>query len=314
MSGFAGGPVLLLVNPTAGRGRGLRLLPRAVRALEAAGFTATVSVTDSLDQATERTRAAARGSLVAVLGGDGFLGAAAAGAAESGAVLLPLAGGRGNDTIRRLGLDLDPAKAIGRINGLAVRELDLGLVDGRAYLGVANVGFDGLANEYGNSARMNLGPFTYLYGGLKALVLWRNVRFTLTVDGRSSTFPGWFIAVGNVGQYGGGLRICPEAKADDGLLDVVSLGRATALGVALTFLRSYRGSHLRQANIGSLRGRTVEISANKPLNIYADGEMAGPLPATIRIGTRAVGVLAPADSPAFGRTRTTGFEADPAVA
>ncbi len=135
-----------------------------------------------------------------------------------------------------------------------MRELDLGLVNGRAYLGVANVGFDGLANEYGNSARMNLGPFTYLYGGLKALVLWRNVRFTLTVDGRSSTFPGWFIAVGNVGQYGGGLRICPEAKADDGLLDVVSLGRATALGVAATFLRSYRGSHLGQANIDFARG------------------------------------------------------------
>ncbi|GAA1497629.1 diacylglycerol/lipid kinase family protein [Paeniglutamicibacter kerguelensis] len=300
MSGFAGGTVLLLVNPTAGRGRGLRLLPRVAEALEGAGFTTVVSVTDSLEQATERVRSAAKGSLVAVLGGDGFLGAAAAGAAESGAVLLPLAGGRGNDSIRRLGLDLDPARAVRGINDLAVRELDLGLVNGRAYLGVANVGFDGLANEYGNGARMNLGPFTYLYGGLKALARWRNVRFTLTVDGCSSTFPGWFIAVGNVGQYGGGLRICPEAKVDDGLLDVVSLGRSTALGVAATFLRSYRGSHLGQANIDSARGHTVEISANKPLNIYADGEMAGPLPATIRIGSRAVKVLVPADSPAFG--------------
>ncbi|MGL3806171.1 diacylglycerol/lipid kinase family protein [Paeniglutamicibacter sp. R2-26] len=300
MSTFTGGGALLLVNPTAGRGRGLRLLPHAIEALEAAGHQVTVSVTESLAEATERARGAESGSLVAVLGGDGFLGAAAAGAAESGAVLLPLAGGRGNDTVRRLGLDLDPARSIGGMGALAVRELDLGLVNGRPYLGVANVGFDGLANEYGNGARMNLGPFTYLYGGLKALFLWRNVRFTLTVDGRSSSFPGWFVAVGNVGQYGGGLRICPQAKADDGLLDVVSLGRATALGVALTFLRSYRGSHLGQANIDTARGASLSISANKPLNIYADGEMAGPLPATLGIGPRAVRVLAPADSPAFG--------------
>ena len=300
MSTFTGGGALLLVNPTAGRGRGLRLLPHAIEALEAAGHPVTVSVTESLAEATERARGAESGSLVAVLGGDGFLGAAAAGAAESGAVLLPLAGGRGNDTIRRLGLDLDPARSIGGMGSLAVRELDLGLVNGRPYLGVANVGFDGLANEYGNGARMNLGPFTYLYGGLKALFLWRNVRFTLTVDGRSSSFPGWFVAVGNVGQYGGGLRICPQAKADDGLLDVVSLGRSTALGVALTFLRSYRGSHLDRANIDTARGTHLSISANRPLNIYADGEMAGPLPATLGIGPRPVRVLAPADSPALG--------------
>lgn len=182
---------------------------------------------------------------------------------------------------------------------LTVAELDLGLVNGRAYFGVANVGFDGLANEYGNSARLNLGPFVYLYGGLKAFLEWRNVTFTVSVNGHVRTFPGWFVAVGNVGQYGAGLRICPHAKVDDGLLDVVSLGRASILSVAATFLRSYRGSHLSQANISFTRGASVTISANKPLNVYADGELAAALPVTVEIAPRAVKVLVPANSAAF---------------
>ncbi|GAA4375893.1 diacylglycerol/lipid kinase family protein [Paeniglutamicibacter cryotolerans] len=306
MNVFSGGPSLLLVNPTAGRGRGVRLLPRVLGALEAEGITPIVSITESLGQATSQARTAAPGSLVAVLGGDGFLGAAAGGAAESGAILLPLAGGRGNDTVRRLGLGLDPVKSIRSIEELRVHHLDLGVVNGRPYLGVANVGFDGLANENGNRAAMNLGPFTYLYGGLKALAHWKNVTFTLTVDGKPCTFPGWFIAVGNVGQYGGGLRIAPDALVDDGLLDVVSLGRAGILGVAATFLRSYRGHHTGQSNISLVRGHTVEISASMPLNIYADGELVAALSASIGIHPRALSMLAPAGSPAFSDIGGTG--------
>ncbi|MFL4479166.1 diacylglycerol/lipid kinase family protein [Paeniglutamicibacter sp. ORCA_105] len=300
MKAPSGGPALLLVNPTSGRGRGLKLWEETAGALHAAGFAPVVHVTENLQEATRRAREAPAGSLVAALGGDGFLGAAAAGARASGAILLPLAGGRGNDTIRRIGLDLDPVKAVRNLARLVVRELDLGLVNGRAYFGVANVGFDGLANEYGNSARLNLGPFVYLYGGLKAFLEWRNVTFTLKVDGVESCVPGWFIAVGNVGQYGGGLHICPRARADDGLLDVVSLGKASILGVALTFLRSYRGTHLSQGNISFTLGREITISANRPLNIYADGERVGALPATIGIAPAAVRVLVPAHSPVFG--------------
>lgn len=291
------GGALLLVNPTSGRGHGLKLLPRTAQALETAGFRPAVHITKSLAEATELARKAAAGSLVAVLGGDGFLGAAAAGAMESGAVLLPLAGGRGNDTVRRLGLALDPVKAVAALDRLVVRDLDLGTVNGRPYFGVANVGFDGLANEYGNSARLNLGPFVYLYGGLKAFLEWKSVTFTVSVDGRENEVPGWFVAVGNVGQYGGGLRICPQAKADDGQLDVVSLGRATILGVASTFLRSYRGAHLGRPNISSDRGSTVGISADKPLNIYADGELVSALPAEVGILPQAVKVLVPPASP-----------------
>ncbi|ASN39581.1 diacylglycerol kinase [Arthrobacter sp. 7749] len=295
----APGPALLLVNPTSGRGRGRRLWEQTAAALHSAGYTPTVHLTENITEATQRARAAAPGSLIAALGGDGFLGATAAGAKESGAVLLPLAGGRGNDTIRRIGLGLDPVRTVRDLSQLVVRDMDLGLVNGRPYLGVANVGFDALANDYGNSVRINLGPFVYLYGGLRAFAEWRNVTFALEVDGVRSSVPGWFVAVGNVGQYGAGLRICPQATVDDGLLDIVTLGRAGIMGVVLTFLRSYRGTHLRQENVSFIRGRVITIDASKPLDIFADGENIGRLPATITILPAALKVLVPKNSPVF---------------
>lgn len=289
--------VLLLVNPTSGRGRALKLRDATTQAFTTAGYSPTVHVTASLDEATELARYAKAGTLIAVLGGDGFLGAVVAGAKDSGAVILPLAGGSGNDSVRRLGLPLDPVKTIKRIPSLSERRVDLGVVNGRVFLGVANVGFDGLANELGNSARINLGPLVYLYGGIKAFLSWRNVSFTLCVDGKQCEFPGWLVAVGNVGQYGGGLRICPESMADDGALDVVSLGKASILRVAEVFVRSYRGKHLRVPGISSVRGRDIRIESGTPLNIYADGEEVGALPATIGVLPEAVSMLVPKDSP-----------------
>lgn len=292
--------VLLLVNPTSGRGRTLKLQAATTQALREAGYRPTVHVTVSLDEATQLARAATAGSLIAVLGGDGFLGAVVAGAKDSGAIVLPLAGGSGNDSVRRLGLPLDPVKTIRSIPTLSERRVDLGVVNGRVFLGVANVGFDGLANELGNSAKINLGPLVYLYGGIKAFLSWRNVSFTLTVDGKQREFPGWLVAVGNVGQYGGGLRICPESIVDDGALDVVSLGNVGILRVAELFVHSYRGKHLRVPGVSSMRGREIRIESGTPLNIYADGEKVGPLPATIGVLPHAVSMLVPEGSPVFG--------------
>ncbi|MGG5173506.1 diacylglycerol/lipid kinase family protein [Pseudarthrobacter sp. J1763] len=194
---------------------------------------------------------------------------------------------------------MDPVETVASISTLVVRDVDLGLVNGRPYFGVANVGFDGLANQYGNDAKLNLGSFTYLYGGLKALREWKNVTFTVVVDGQESTFPGWFVAVGNVGQYGGGLHICPEAKVNDGLLDVVSLGEASIFRVVATFLASFRGGHLQRPGISFVRGKEIRIHANKPLSIFADGEMLGPLPATMTIEQASVRVLVPGNSSVF---------------
>lgn len=292
--------VRLIVNPTSGRGRSARLRHHVANALTAQGFTVTQHVTTDLRDAAEAGRSAPADSIVASLGGDGLLGAVAAGASESGAIVLALGGGRGNDTVRRLGLTVHPLRSIREIDSLRVASVDLGRVNGVPFLGVANVGFDGFATEVANATRLNLGPLTYLYGGARALLTWRGVGFTVTVDAEPHAFTGWFVAVGNVGQYGGGLRITPHALADDGRMDVVTMGRAHAGAVIATFLKAFSGSHLGHPALSEMRGQRVTIAADAPLNVYADGELIGPLPAIIETSPRAVKMLVPDRSPALG--------------
>ncbi|MFC3299409.1 diacylglycerol kinase family lipid kinase [Arthrobacter agilis] len=290
-------PVLLLVNPTAGRGRADRRAPAVERALLRSCAEVSVVRTASPAEATAYARNAPSGSVVVALGGDGFLGAVAAGTRVSGALLVPLAGGRGNDTVRRLGVPLDPVRAVRAMPTWEVRTVDVGLVGGRPFLGVAHVGFDAVANEYGNATRWNLGPLVYLYGGIRAFRAWREVTFTVTVDGQERRVTGWFVAVGNGGRYGGGLRICPGAEIDDGLLDVVALGRSSIANVVITFLLSYGGRHLDRPGITVERGTSVEIAADRPLNAYADGELVGPLPVTVVVEPSSLRMLLPPGEP-----------------
>jgi diacylglycerol kinase family enzyme len=129
---------------------------------------------------------------------------------------------------------------------------------------------------------------------------WRGVTFAVTVDDEPRSVTGWFVAVGNVGQYGGGLRITPNAVADDGHMDVVTMGRARAGAVVSTFLKAFTGTHLGHPSVSESRGRRITISADVALNIYADGELIGPLPATIETIPSALNVLVPTVSPALG--------------
>ena len=297
-----GGPkrALLIVSPSSGRGRSLKFRAQVLGELSAQGYDVAEHVTTGLADARAAATAAPAGSLIASLGGDGLHGAVAAGVMGTGNVLLPLGGGRGNDTVRRLGLPVNPIRAVRSMPSLVVRALDLGCVGGVPFLGVAHVGFDGLAAELANSSRLSLGPLSYVAGGVRALLTWKGVGFSVEVDGAVGRFPGWFVAVGNVGQYGGGIRIAPGASADDGLLDVVSMRSGSRIRLITVFLRAFRGAHLGQPGVSWSRGREIRLDGNPGLNVYADGEFAGSLPVTITVLPAALSVLVPQRSPAFG--------------
>jgi YegS/Rv2252/BmrU family lipid kinase len=294
---------LLIVNPTSGRGRSLRFRAGVRSALAGQGYDVVAHVTENLADARAAAATAGPGTVVASLGGDGLHGAVAAGLMGTSAVLLTLGGGRGNDTVRRLGLPVNPVRAVRSVPALTVRPLDLGCVNGVPFLGVAHIGFDGLAAELANAARVGLGPLSYLAGGVRALLTWKGVGFDVEVDGDREDFPGWFVAVGNVGQYGGGIRIAPDAAADDGLLDVVRLRGGGRVRLASVFLRAFRGAHLTQPGVASSRGRRIRLAAVPGLNVYADGELIGPVPAEITLLPSAVLVLVPRSSPALSENR-----------
>jgi YegS/Rv2252/BmrU family lipid kinase len=291
--------VRLIVNPAAGGGRAGRAAPGVVDALRGYGLTVHRADTRDLDHARELALGAARGGELAVtLGGDGLAGAAAdALRAVPGAVLGVLPGGRGNDLARVLGIGQDPVAACATIAGGVTRALDLGLVGEHTFVGIASCGFDSDANRIANEAPPWLGGLVYAYGALRALVAWRPARFELVLDGERHTFVGYSVGAANSKAYGGGMYAAPDALLDDGLLDVPYCEQVSKLSFLTGILpKVFKGTHVREPSVHVLRGRELQISADRPFTLYADGDPIGELPLRVSVLPHAVRVLVPADS------------------
>jgi diacylglycerol kinase (ATP) len=153
------------------------------------------------------------------------------------------------------------------------------------------------------NARLRWAPGMLRYVGAMVVKLAteRPVRFTVTLDGRADELAAWLVVVANGRSYGGGMRIAPGARLDDGLLDVVVIGDLTKPDFLATFPKVYAGRHLEHPLVTVSHARRVELAADRPRAVYADGEHAGKLPMAFEVEPAALAVLAAADAPGLGR-------------
>lgn len=298
-------PVCLLVNPSAGGGRARKAAPGVERRLRELGLEVRREDTRDLDHARALAVAGARArETVAVLSGDGMVGAVADALREvPGAVLGVLPGGRGNDLARVLAISQDPLQACTVIAQGVTRAMDVGEVNGRrAFVGIASVGFDSDANRIANQAPSRLGNLVYVYGALRALIAWRPARFEIELDppGERVSVLAYTIGACNSRAYGGGMYAAPDALLDDGLLDVLALESVGKLAFVTKILpRVFKGTHVREPGVRVWRAREISVSADRPFEMYADGDPIGELPVRVRALAGAVQVLVP-DSVAAG--------------
>ena len=288
----------LVVNPSAGGGRSGRLLGRVEQALRGAGHDLVVTPTRSLEHADELAAdAVGDGRVVVAMGGDGIVGRLAGVVSGLGGLLGVLPGGRGNDFCRAAGLPRDLPGACGVLTSGVEQALDLGVVssaDGDVpFLGIASIGFDSEVQERVLTTRLPLGQLVYGYGALATVARWSPATFTCTVDGVPLDLRGWAVAVSNSGRYGGGMRLAPGASMTDGLLDIVTTTTTSRLRFLRTLPTVFRGTHVRQASVAVRPARTVELDADRPFRVFADGDPVGTLPATVTVRPRAVRVLLP---------------------
>jgi len=283
----------LIVNPTAGAGRAEKLLGAVEAELRGMGLRFRVERTTSMEHARECSRAAAAaGEIVAAMGGDGLTGAVAGELRDGAGVLAVLPGGRGNDFARKLGIPADPVAACALLGG-AERRVDLADVGGRTYLGILSAGLDSDANRIANDNALPLGTAVYAYAALRALAAWKPARWTVKVDDLLREFDGYSVAVSNSGVYGSGMFLVPDARMDDGLLDVVLVEAVPKRRYLANLPRVFKGTHLEEPARHLLRGRSVSFHADRPFTAYADGDPIAELPATVDVVPGTLRVLAP---------------------
>lgn len=305
------GSTWIILNPAAGKGRAEREWPAIATRLRAAGiaFTQTVTCGPGDARGLAREALAAGAARLIVAGGDGTLNevvnglvvAETAGTALPALVPLPL--GTGVDFARGLGIrTIDDT--IAALRHGESRPIDLGIARyrdsagderERAFINVADCGLGPHASEQIGRVDRRIGRGAYLYGALRAIAAYAPAQTLIVIDG-CPVFNGLcgLLAIGNGQYFGGGMRIAPKARPDDGLLDLVILGatdRRTLVGELLP--RVYRGTHLRHPAVHLARGTTITVEADPPLPLELDGEIVGTTPASITIQSARLRLLAP---------------------
>lgn len=293
MSAAAETTYALIVNPAAGGGRSLELLPEVERAFDELRMIFRVERTRSKEHGIELALSALdAGEVPVVMSGDGLIGAVGGVLAGSGRPLGIVPGGRGNDLARGLGIPEDPTAAVEALAAGHTVALDVGEANGERFLGIASVGFDSDANRIANESRLS-GNSVYAWAALRTLARWKHVRFSLVEGGTQSRFTGYTVAVANNGFYGGGMNMAPSADPCDGLLDVVTVAAVGRLRFLLNLPKVFRGRHVDGENVRSWQTSGIEVRAGRPLTVYADGDPLTELPARIRVLPSALPVIVP---------------------
>jgi YegS/Rv2252/BmrU family lipid kinase len=288
------GSVCLIVNPHAGGGRALRLLPGVEAALRGLGRSFRVEPTTSMQHARQLARAACdNGEICAAMGGDGIVGAVAGELRDGAGLLAVVPGGRGNDFARKLGIPFDPVEAVALLESGEEKRVDLADAAGTTYLGILSAGIDSDVNRIALETRLKLGTFVYTYGVLRAIAGWRDAKWDVTIDGETASFAGYSVAVANSGVFGGGMYLAPDASLEDGRLDLVLISGQSKFRYLRGLPRVFNGSHLQDPAIKLVQATEVTLSADRPFTAYADGDPIGDLPLTIRVLPGSLRVVAP---------------------
>ena len=261
------------------------------------GLVATVT-RDAAATSKLAAQAAQRGDdLLAVLGGDGTAHLAAQAVAGTGTALAVLPSGSGNDLAAALGIPANPVEAARRVAGALRsgqrRKIDLGWVEGGArFTTVLCTGFDASVNARANAMRWPAGRRRYDLAVLAELAALAPRPVRVHAGDSAVELEAILVAVGNGPCYGGGLRICPDAMLDDGLLDVIAIGAVSRRRLLRVFPRLRVGGHIDEPEVTVLRAATVRIDGHPGWPVYADGEPQGSLPVTVHCEAGSLTVVA----------------------
>lgn len=305
---------LIIINHSAARAR--RLWPTIQKQLDAARVEYQAYETKAPGDATLKTREALRSGVesVVVIGGDGTLSETAEGFFEfdkdldvqptpinPDATLTLIPAGTGNDFARGLLGKRAPLQdwieiVIGRARRV-VRTMDV--LYGRCNdyekpficFNASTMGIGGetagRVAAQGKFMRNFSGEFRFVYAAVGALAAWRERRVRVTVDGRTvGDGPMNLVAVANALYCGGGMMLSPDARIDDGKLDVITASGLSRANVVTELSRVHNGGHVNNPKVTITQGTIARIETfleQDAMPLEADGNVRGVTPVQFQV-------------------------------
>lgn len=293
---------LLVANPASRLGR--RRLPRARKALEAAGIRCDVVFTERPGHATEIVLDQSAGyDAVFTLGGDGTAMEAAGALAGTMRPLGVLAGGTGNLLARALGIPLDPRRAVSALLTGEELHIDLGRIvtsnPPRHFAVAAGVGIDAaMVAETPSWLKRRLGVLAYTItatrAALRAVLRQEFFHVRLTVDGETFEAAAAAVMIANFGAVlSDRITFGPGIRYDDGVLDACLYSPKSLQDAIRIMWRLLRRNFASDEAMIYRSGRRIRIETQPPRLSQADGELLGMTPLEIEVEPRAARLLVP---------------------
>lgn len=316
--------VAAIANPYAAGGRAGRLWPHMAQRLRERLGDLTVRLTDSAGHATRISRELIDEGydLIVAVGGDGTVSEVANGFLQDDRPVRPevqlgiLPVGTGADFQRTLGIPSDIDQAIEILAGGKCLAIDMGKISfvgrdeseqQRYFVNLISFGMGGsVAASAKNLLTVLGGKAAFLWATFKTVATYRGRHVSLEVDGNGQPLSFFItnVAVGNGRFHGGGMRPCPTAAVNDGVLEVTVIDYLKPLELMRDIHVLYSDNVYRHPKARHLRARRLVARSEEPTWIEVDGEPLGRLPIEIEVLPQRLNVLVDARCSLLGAAPT----------
>jgi diacylglycerol kinase (ATP) len=286
--------LILAINPRSGRGQARKKALIAKKYFDALGIRVSLVEGHSLDDFRQQfieqlDREIITG--VVALGGDGFIHEIIQHVVPRHIPLGVIPCGTGNDFARSIGVyRLSLTEQMNLITQSDISAIDLGRVDQRWFAAILSSGFDALVNERANQMQWPRGRMRYNIAMIEKIIALKAHSYRIRLDHDVLDVEATLVTVANGPSYGGGMNICPDAKLNDGLFDVMVLGKVSRAELLRVFPKVYSGRHVGHPAVSFYRCKEIEIIGSG--STFADGEPISTLPLTATCVSSAMKVWA----------------------
>ena len=234
--------------------------------------------TESAEDAREKARqfSCNPSNIVAACGGDGTINSVLQGISEQGTLAI-IPSGTANVIARELGIPLNFRDACKNLLTGAVKKVDVGLCNGQRFLFVAGTGFDAqVAGNVSSRLKRLIGKFAYHLASVKELLSYKPPRLTFAFNNGQPSITGEFAIIANMRRYGGDLFFAPQARYDDGVLDLVIMKRFSHSALLRLFNFARKTAPFPEGDAIHLQAESFKVTSNVDCPYQLDGEVFAP--------------------------------------
>lgn len=271
------GKILFIINPVAGGGKAKTLIPMIKTTMDKHNIEYHIELTKKPKEAISIAEESIdKYDIVVAVGGDGTVNEVAKGLINKGRGTLGIIpGGTGNDMAKSLGIHINPARALEVLCKKVKRDIDIGNVNGFNFLNIASVGFD--AEVVINNIKIKKkikSSFSYAISVVYTLFNFKKKKIEIEIDGKKIEEKIILLAVGNGKYYGGGMKILPMAKIDDGYFNICIVSRVSKLKLLYLFPTIFKGNHIKYDKYVKIyKAKTIKVNAEEEVYLNIDGEI-----------------------------------------